>query len=213
VAYDNTSLATARRNGITSTTQDQFRRGTAQAVAGLRYLQADQSPSAPNLVGSSGYLKSGGRATLRTSGVHAGDQLCLTGRGVAASGTSTGTSWSRTVTLPLGTATRTYTVRDRDGRADSARVKVLGRANLTVSRTAYRVKRAHTVKITISHLAPREKASLYYRHQRVAVGQAGPGGRFTATVHVGRSLGKKSVVGLGQFGAIRNGRTVIKVVR
>ena len=79
VAYSDSSLASGRIDGINAPTQDQFRRAAAQAVPGLQYLDADTTPSAPQLTGPAGYQKADSPVTFRATGVHAGDQLCLTG--------------------------------------------------------------------------------------------------------------------------------------
>jgi hypothetical protein len=119
VAYSDDTLNSGRVDGITPSSQDQFRRAAAQAVPGLQYLDADATPAAPQLSGPSGYQKSDSFVNFRVTGVHAGDQLCLTGGPGGARSVSTGTSAVIREVLPFGTAIRTFAVRDRDGHSDT----------------------------------------------------------------------------------------------
>jgi hypothetical protein len=213
VAYDNAGLAAGRSQGITAAAQDQWRRASAQAVPALAYLPRDTTPSAPALTGPSGYLKTGTRQVLTTSGVSSGDQLCLTGVGAAVQGTATAGTWRSSVTLPAGTRSRVYAVRDAYGHSDTQVVKVLGRATLSVTRSAFRDKRSHLVSASINNLAPSEWARIFYKGRLVRSGHATTAGKFAATFRVGRAKGRKHIVGYGQFTDIRRGATVIKVVR
>jgi hypothetical protein len=104
-------------------------------------------------------------------------------------------------------------VRDTAGHADAVVVKVLGAKTLPMRRSKYEVKRSHVVYVTIAGLAPGEIARIDYRGSIVRRGAASAKGEFTARFHVGRSLGKKTVTGYGQFTDIRRGQKVIKVVR
>jgi hypothetical protein len=213
VAYGNSGFADGRADGITSKTRDEWRRSTAQALPGLMHLVADDTPSSPSLSAASGYLKAGSRRILTTRGVRSGDHLCLTGPRTSTKGTASGTTWKHTVTLPAGTADRRYAVRDTAGHADAVVVKVLGAKTLPMRRSKYEVKRSHVVYVTIAGLAPGEIARIDYRGSIVRRGAASAKGEFTARFHVGRSLGKKTVTGYGQFTDIRRGQKVIKVVR
>jgi hypothetical protein len=213
VAYDDTGLAGGRSNGITDAKQDEWRRASSQAVPGLTYLPADATPSDPALTGPSGYLKAGSRRGMTTTGVEAGDQLCLTGPGAAVQGTATGSTKVLAVTLPAGTATRTYTVQDSWGHSETGSVQVLGRKTLTVSRTKSQVKRSGWVTARVGGLASQEAASIYYKGKRVRSGKATTAGWFSASFRVGSALGSQRIAGHGQFGDIRNGATTVKVVR
>ena len=213
VAYDDAGLSGGRSSGIDSTSQDQFRRAAAQALPGLQYLDADATPSAPHLTGPSGFAKGGGTATFRTSGVHAGDQLCLTGGPGGAGGTASGTTWTRAARLANLTGTRTFTVRDRDGHSDSVAVHQLGSKRLTLTKSHYRNKRFASVTATIYGLAAGERASLFYKGSLVRAGVADSAGHFQATFSAGGARGKRTIAGYGQFGDIRKGYTKIKVVR
>ena len=213
IAYDDAGLAAGRSNGITPATQDQWRRASAQALPALAYVPQDTTPAAPVLTGPAGYLKTGTRPVLTTSGVGTGDQLCLTGVGAAVQGTASGSTWRSAVTLPAGTRTRVYTVRDAFGHTDTLAVKVLGRATLSVTKSKSRVKRSRYVTATVRYLAPGEWARVFYKGSLVRSGKATSAGTFSARFRVGRALGKKKIVGYGHFTDIRRGATVIKVVR
>jgi hypothetical protein len=115
--------------------------------------------------------------------------------------------------LPGGTATRAYTVRDSFGHADSVALKVLGRTNLTVSKSKNRVKRSRFVTATVRGLAPREWSRILYKGKLVRNGFSSANGTFTATFRVGRAKGKKQIVGYGLFTDTRRGATTIRVVR
>ncbi len=213
VAYDDAGLVAGRSNGITAGTADQWRRASAQALPALTYLPLDTTPSTPALTGPSGFLKAGTRQILRTTGVSAGDQLCLTGVGAAVQGVASSTAWQRAVTLPAGTRTRVYTVRDSFGHADTAALKVLGRVNLGVVKSRNRVKRSGTVTAMVTGLVPNEWARILYKGRLVRSGFSTSTGKFVATFRVGRAKGRKQIVGYGYFTDIRRGATTIRVVR
>ena len=144
------------------------------------YLDVDSTPSSPQLTGPAGYVKGGGTATFHVTGVHAGDQLCLTGGPGGAGGTATGTSWTRSASLFDQTGARAFTVRDRDGHSDSVLVRQLGSKKLQVTRAHFRNKRSKFVTATIYGLAPGERASIYFRghaegHRYRRLGRAVPG--------------------------------------
>jgi len=149
---------------------------------------------------------------LTTRGVLAGDKLCLSGPGTALKGTASGTTWQKQVTLPAGTGARRYAVRDTSGHGDTATLKVLGKKTLEVVTSRYRVKRSGLVTAVVRGLARGERARIYYKGVLKRSGTATSLGRFAATFHVGRALGKKRIIGVGQFADIRRGAAVIKVV-
>lgn len=213
IAYDDAGLAAGRNDGIVATTQDQWRRASAQALAGLVHLPVDSTPSDPALSAPSGFLKAGTNQVLTTSGVLSGDQLCLSGPGTAIAGTAAGTTWKQTVKLPTSTGAARYAVRDTAGHAAVASAKVLGKKTLTLRRSKYEVARSHTVYITIAGLQPGEIGRIDYRGKIVKRAAASSKGELTAKFDVGTSLGQKTVTGYGQFTDIRKGTKVIKVVR
>jgi hypothetical protein len=213
VAYSDDALSSGRVDGITLSSQDQFRRAAAQAVPGLQYLDADTTPAAPQLTGPSGYQKSDSFVNFSVTGVHAGDQLCLTGGPGGAGAVSTGTSRAIREVLPFGTAIRTFVVRDRDGHSDSTTVNVLGAKTLPLTRSKYRDKRSSFVTVSVYGLAPGEHVGIKFRNALKASGSADSNGHFRQSIWTGRKLGKGTIAAYGQFGDIRKGYTKIKVVR
>ena len=213
IAYDSPALFDGRTNGITAAKQDQWRRAGAQAVPAMEYLPLDTTPSTPVLTGPSGYLKAGTNQILVTTGVSSGDQLCITGPLAAIQGTASSTRWQKAVTLPGGTRTRVYTVRDSWGHSDAVALKVLGRTTLAVTKSKNRVKRSGVVTAMVAGLLPNEWARIFYKGRLVRSGHATTTGKFVASFRVGRALGKKRIVGYGQFTDIRRGASTVKVVR
>jgi hypothetical protein len=213
IAYNDAGLAAGRTDGITVDTSDQWRRASAQALPGLAYLPQDTTPSNPTLTGRSGYVKAGTGEVLTTSGVRAGDKLCLSGPNTAIKATASSTPWKRTVTLPAGTAARRYAVRDTAGHVDTWTFKVLGRKTLSVGTSKQSVKRSGRVSVTVSGLARGERARIYYKGALKRSATASTTGRLTASFTVGRALGKKRITATGQFSDIRRGTRTIKVVR
>ncbi|MCW2819122.1 MAG: hypothetical protein JWR42_1909 [Marmoricola sp.] len=214
LSYDQDALTAGRRSGIPdSATADQFRRATAQALPGLAYLPVDSTPSAPRVTTATGYVRAGSSQVLRITGVHAGDQLCVRGGLTKTQLTASATTASATAKMPSTTGNVTYTVVDADDHAGRATAKVLGAKKLGVAVSRYRVRRSHFVTATVSGLASGEKAAISYRGSRVRSGVASTSGTFKATFRVGRSLGRKAVVGVGQFTDIRRGTGFVRVVR
>jgi hypothetical protein len=204
IAYDDAARSTGRQEGITDASSDQWRRASAQAVFALEYLPVE--PSAPiTLAGPASFRRAGDTPLLITRGAPAGAQVCLTGLGTRLRHTSTGSDWSHTVKLPAGTANRAYVVRDANGHADKVFVKVLGRKTLDVRVSRFRNHRASLVTASIRGLQPGERASLVYKGVVKGSGVANASGRFAASFHVGRALGKKTITGFGQFHGIRRG--------
>ena len=125
------TLATARTQGITVESRDQWRRATVQAVAGLTHVRG----SGAGLTVSSTGTTPGSSISLAVAGATTGDRLCLTGPGidgsrsvaVTADGTLTGK-----VVLPSTAGAATYTLTGRDGSTthtipvDAARGSVSG---------------------------------------------------------------------------------------
>ena len=114
LAYSADTLATARTQGITVESRDQWRRATVQAVAGLTHVRG----SVQGLTVSSSGTQPGSSISLAVTGAESGDRFCLTGPGidgsrsvaVTADGTLTGK-----VVLPATAGAATYTHTGRDG--------------------------------------------------------------------------------------------------
>jgi len=212
IAYDNPGLAAGRSSGITDSSEDQWRRATAQAAPGIRWFSSDPTP-AVNLTGPTGYVKAGSRPELDASGAAAGTVLCTTGPGTSLRKVAGAAPVQFAVSVPAGSGTRVYTVRDPFGHAEAHALRALGAKTLTVAKSKSRVKRSGWVTARIVGLASQEAAKIYYKGNLVRTGKATTAGVFSASFRVGRSLGLKRITGLGQFGDIRRGSTTVRVVR
>ncbi len=212
IAYDDAGLAAGRSGGITATSSDQWRRATAQAAPGIAWFSDAPTPEL-SLTGPNGYRKAGSRQVLTAGGADEGTVLCLTGPAASARGIASDSGLRSTVTLPPGTHSRQYVVSDAFGHRDTTTVKVLGRATLKVAKSRARIKRGRTVTATVKRLAPGERTRIYYKGRLVRSGHAAANGTFTTTFRVGKRLGRKRIVGVGEFSDIRRGRTVVRVVR
>ncbi|MCW2755343.1 MAG: hypothetical protein JWQ32_2754 [Marmoricola sp.] len=210
IAYDNSALANGRGVGITTTTQDQWRRATSQALAVLQW--APTATPALALSGPTGYVEAGKTASYRVSGAVPGQTVCVSGIAISVPGAAgfVGTTTVR-VTIPAGTATRTVSVTDGVS-STSVQTKALGAAILHVTPARFRVTRGTLVKATVSGLAAGEKVTLRFRGRVVATGAATSTGRFVRFVRVGRVLGRATLSATGQFADLRRGSAFIRVV-
>jgi len=212
LGYDDAAVAAGRADGITTATQDQWRRATAPTLPVLRWAPAASSALA--VTGPTGYLEAGTSATYQVSGAAPGAQVCLSGAGaprhlVASADGST----SAKVTMPAGTADRVVTASVATGSSDSLVANVLGAKKLPVKPARDRVHRGGRVKVVVRGLAPGEQVTLRFRGKTVRTGVATPEGRFVKRIRVGHKLGKARVVAWGEFPSIRHGRVTIRVVR
>jgi hypothetical protein len=212
LGYDDAAVAAGRSDGITTATQDQWRRATAPTLPVLQWAPA--ATSALALSGPTGYLEAGTSATYHVSGAAPGSQVCLSGAGAARHlvASADGTV-SAAVTLPAGTADRTVTASVGTGSSDSLVASVLGAKNLRVKPGKDRVHRGGRVKVVVRGLAPGERVTLRFRGKTVRAGVASPEGRFVRHIRVGHKLGKARIVARGEFPSIRRGRAIIRVVR
>ncbi|MBS2937284.1 hypothetical protein KDN32_05975 [Nocardioides sp. J2M5] len=128
IAYSDDALTTARADGITDATRDQWWRATVQAVAGL--TQARGTVAGVTLGATP--AESGATSTVTVAGGRTGDRFCLSGPGITGTRTlvvgADGTATAR-VTVPAS-GQPTWTVSGRDGsrtaKAGSARGAITG---------------------------------------------------------------------------------------
>jgi hypothetical protein len=212
IGYDDAAVAAGRTDGITTATQDQWRRSTAPILPALRWAPA--SASALDVTGPTGYLRGGSSATYQVSGAAPGSVLCVSGTGsptrLVASGAG---SASASVTMPAATATAVVTASVRAGSSASVRVDVLGPTTLTVKPRRHVVHRRARLHVVVRGLAPAEQVTVRFRGRTVGTGVASPSGRFVDDVKVGRKLGKAKIKVRGEFGSVRRGKAVVRVVR
>ncbi|MCW2785436.1 MAG: hypothetical protein JWP74_1953 [Marmoricola sp.] len=211
LAYDDAALATGRTAGITTATQDQWRRATAPTLPVLDYAPA--ATSSPKVTGPTGFVKAGTTATYHVSGYAPGDSLCVdafgTRKHVVADAQGDATVAAK---VPAGTTVRTVSVKDGANASAAVTTNALGTKTFSIT-GAHRVARGDSVTMTVHGLRAGEHVTVNFRGSPVAAGVAGPKGRFFATFSVGRKLGKAKVAAFGQFSDIRHGSTTVKVVR
>lgn len=210
VAYDGSTLAAGRKNGITVASQDQWRRAGAQSIPVLQWAPAGAAHL--KVKATKGYVRAGKAVKVSISGVGAGTTVCLIGGGhqVLASAGQDGLVGTR-VTAPAGTARRSLTVTDGTATAATS-IDVLGAKKLHPKLTKKFVKRTKAAKVVVKGLAPRETVRIRWHGHVVAKGTAGKGGNFIADFRVGKKLGSAKVKVTGQFGAIRHGYATVRVV-
>lgn len=212
IGYDDGGVAAGRTAGITDATSDQWRRATSQALPVLQWAPA--ATPAVSIQGPAGYVRAGSSATYLVTGALPGDKVCLTGLGAPVRGVAgAGGSATLHVTLPAGTATRTVGVTDRAADVAQTHTSVLGAKTFRVRLSRTTVVRGSLVRVTVVGLAPRELMGLRFRGVPLRTGQATPTGVYSVTFNVRRTLGKGTVVVLGQFPGIRHGSAVVTVVR
>lgn len=206
IGYDSTALANARADGgIAAPDRSQWTLASAQALAALGYLA---TPAVGTVTGPTGYVRAGANATLKVSGLRAGQPACLTGFGNVARVSGPG---STAFGLPPTTGNRVVVLRWIDGSATTT-IKALGAKTFSPRVASARVRRGGLQTVRVTGLARWERFSVRYAGRTVRSGTATSTGVARATFRVGRVKGLKSVVVLGQF-SNRRGSTTFRVVR
>jgi hypothetical protein len=211
IAYDAAGLTAGQANGITTLTQDQWRRATFQAAPALTTL-LDEAPNA-KLTGPKGYVQAGTSPKLTLSGLATGEQVCIFGPGVPARVvTGTGAAVSFPVAAGTATAKRSYAL-EKQSSATITSFQVLGQQALKI-----KLKKQVAVDgkqvITVSKLAPREEFELTVDGTSSAHGVAGQASakgivKFVLKV---KEKGRYKVKVVGEFGN-RRGSAVFRVTR
>lgn len=211
LAYDDAALTTGRTDGITTLTQDQWRRATAPSVPVLQWAPAGAGLLDVN--GPTGYVEAGAGVTLQVTGAAPGSRVCVSGADAARPLTAPGSgSLPVALTMPLGTANRSVVVSDRRGDSAGLVLHVLGATTLRVRPAHSTVHRGARLRVVVRGLAPAERVALRLRGVTVRAGHASPEGTFVRFVRVGHRLGKVRIVARGEF-QVRHGRAVVRVVR
>lgn len=210
VAYDDAALAAARKDGVTTGTEGQFLRATAQALPALQWAPAGSGDA--SVLAAPDYVKAGSVVRPGVIGAAPGEWLCasLGGRSASVPADAAGEA-VLAVRLPKGAGTRTVTVRDADGVVGTARYRALGATKLRVQTTKAKVRRGAKQVVKVRGLAAGEPVRIIVGGRRVADGQAGAQGRYTGRFKATGS-GRTVVVVKGQFGN-RTGRAAYRVVR
>lgn len=210
IAYDSAALGTGRSAGITTATQDQWRRTTAPTLPVLTY--APSARPSLDLTGPTAYVKAGSIVIYSITGVVPGDKVCVAGLSLKKTVTAAATGKARVAfTMPSGTGHRTISVADRDGNSASVVTDILGPKKLTVT-VQNQIKRGGVVPVTVSGLAPGEHVKITWRGVTVRTGYANIHGVFSTSFGVGQTLGYGAVSAFGKYADIRRGYDVLKVV-
>lgn len=200
VAYSDDAFAQGRTDGITAAVLGQWLRSSAQALPALAYLPT----GTPAVTAPTGYVRAGHPVSVKVSGMPKGAQSCVSGAGPGRRLVGSGTV---SLALPAGTRTHTITVRTLDGNATTT-LKALGAAKLKV-RVPARINVRKKVAVTVTGLAPRERATITVGAKKV-VRTASASGKIVVKVKTVKR-GKTKVKAVGQF-ADRRGKATVRVV-
>lgn len=213
LAYDDAARKTARQDGITVETQDQFRRATAQALPVLQYAPAASRNRSISGGFTGAFVRAGATRRFTVTGIAPGSPVCgsvgesrqlvvagSAGRAVVpvTAPKSTGRVGARVVSRSNSMASSVYVLARKTIGFDFAKAKVPAGGKQTV--------RAHG-------LAPKEKVRLRYRGKQVDSGFANADGVFVGGFSVYSKPGTYDVTVTGQFQDIRRGIKSFTVTR
>lgn len=208
IAFDDAALSAARTDGIETTSQDQFRRATTQALPALLWAPK----GATVRLGAKEWGRAGTNHRVAVRGLAPGETVCVrskVSRSLEVAGFRGGLRSS--VRLPRGAGVRVIEVKDST-QAHRTTVKAVVPKELGV-RVAKRPLKAGAVqRIVVRGLAGGEPAQVFVRGRRVARGEAGARGRFVARVRLPKA-GPAKVRATGVLPKVRVGRAAFRVVR
>jgi hypothetical protein len=212
LGYDDAAVAAGRADGITTPTQDQWRRATAPSLPVLQWAPPASSPF--DVSGPTGYVQAGTTVGFQVSGAAPGTKVCISGVGAPRTvvAPSSG-SFPVSVAMPAGTADHVVVASVRKGDSAGFQVRALGATTLRVRPARDTVHRGARLRLVVRGLAPGESVTLRVRGVTVRSGNADLDGTFVKRVRPGHRLGKVRIVARGEFPAIRHGRAVVRVVR
>lgn len=195
IAYDDAALASGRTAGIPANKQYQWRLGSAQALPALQW--APTTTSTPVLTGPTTYVQTGGRATVKATGLTPGSWVCA--GSVPGSAGLSGTA-SISAKVPTGaTGTKTITLTVADGTSASTTVKALAAKSLSPTVTRAVVPRGGTQTVRVTGLAAGEPLKVIYGGKVIKTGKATSTGTYGYAFPVGRATGLKAVKVQGAF--------------
>ncbi len=207
IAYDQAAFDTARSEGITDATRDQFRRASAQATPGL-LVETAGTPTV-SFGKTPKFGRVGKAQTLRIRGVEAGETVCF------------GDVNDFRPVLGSGGLVKIKVTGDTEGKVRygattgpgiaKERIHFLDKTRFTV-KTKSRVGSNAKQVAAISGLERGEKVRVFVRGKRVAKGKANAKGKFFTRFDVNAKPGRTRVKVIGQF-FNRKGFNGFKVTR
>lgn len=211
IAYDDAALAAGRSEGIEVSSQDQFRRASAQALPALQWAPAGTYASEPT--STEGFVRAGSAQDVQAEGLAPGQTVCFA-RGASQDlvNADVDGNASGSVTLPAGSGTRRYDVGLTDGVLGSITFRALDAKTFKVGVKKKRVPATKKQKVTVKGLAVGESVRVKYDGKVVGKGVAGADHRFSTTFKVGKQTGKQKVRIRGEFGN-RTGAQKFRVVK
>ncbi|HEY0949676.1 hypothetical protein [Nocardioides sp.] len=206
IAYDDAARRTLQGTPIDASTQDQFRRATAQSLPALQFAPAGTGD--PHALFAAEYVKAGGKKPVGVIGAAPGEALCATlgEQSVLGHATKAGEGTLR-VRIPSRTATSKVTVANAAGAFGTVKIRALGAKTLPFTlKRVVAVGEKQVVKVR--GLAPGELFSIQItwsakRSSGSGEGVAGQANRKGVAVlrtKVPRRFGKATVKIRGQFG-------------
>lgn len=197
VAYDDSAFALGEQEGITTSSRDQWRRTSAQAVPALRSL-ADPAGDPVLTSGSARYVRADSSVELGISGLPSGRTVCVVGPVGATE--VTGPADSVTVRVPRGTGTRSYRI---EGESTSVALRALAAKSFPIG-LKRSVARGDRQVVTVTGLAALEKVTVRLRGRVVDTGVSTRGGFFRSRFVVRGATGRAQVKVTGQFPSTRS---------
>jgi hypothetical protein len=209
IAYDDAALAAGRTDGITTGTRGQWRSASSQAVPALQWAPTGQS--APVLTAPTTYVRAGGTATVRATGVTPGTWVCgSVGTSHVPGAAGADGSARLTVKVPAGTGNRTVTLTTSDDATATATLKALAAKRLTLTLAKATVKHGAKETVRTSGLAAGEPVKVVYNGRVIKTAKATTTGTYALTFAVGTATGTRTVKIQGAF-ADRIGSKSFKV--
>ncbi|MAS55079.1 MAG: hypothetical protein CMJ44_10745 [Pimelobacter sp.] len=199
IAYDDAALSTGRSEGLDVTVQDQFRRGTAQALPALLWAPAGDPTYADVVV--DGFVRAGSTQDVAALDVAPGQTVCFARNAsqdfvhADADGLAVGL-----VVLPEGSGRRVYRTGLTDGVIGTITYRALDAKRLDLNLKKAKVATKKKQKVVVKGLATGESVRVLYKGKVKDDGTAGGKGRFVTTFKVGKNPGKQKVKVRGEFG-------------
>ncbi|WP_300401029.1 prenyltransferase/squalene oxidase repeat-containing protein [Nocardioides sp.] len=199
IAYDDAALSTGRSEGLDVAVQDQFRRGTAQALPALLWAPAGTYSTEP--VSTDGFVRAGSTQPVYADAVAPGQTVCFAlGASQTLVHADLDGNAAGTVELPGGSGTRVYDVGLTDGVLGTITFNALAAEKLGLKLKKAKVAKKKKQKVVVKGLATGESVRVLYKGKVKDEGTAGGKGRFVTTFKVGKQAGKQKVKVRGEFG-------------